>query len=188
VTFKELQRKIGPQPQADWHQAKGGGWLHKSAKVDNENHIKENAIVWGAVFGNAQVFGDARVSGNAWVFGDARVSGNARVFGDARVSGNAWVFGDARVSGNARVFGDAWVSGNARVSGDAWETSPIFIIGSRLSLTNSKHGHIQIGCECHPFEWWTGTEARALAKAHNFTQSEISEYEAYIELFKKIGK
>ena len=45
--------------------------------------------------------------GNAWVYGNARVSENARVYG------NAWV------SENARVYGNSWVSENARVSGDA---------------------------------------------------------------------
>ena len=35
--------------------------------------------------------------GNAWIYGDARVFGNAWVYGDARVSENAWVYGDARV-------------------------------------------------------------------------------------------
>lgn len=37
-------------------------------------------------------------------FGDAWVYGNAKVYGDVRVSGNAWIYGDARVSGNAEVF------------------------------------------------------------------------------------
>ena len=37
--------------------------------------------------------------GDAWVYGDARVSCNARVFDDA------WVSCNARVSGDARVFG-----------------------------------------------------------------------------------
>ena len=33
--------------------------------------------------------------GDAWVFGDARVFGDAWVFGDAREFGDAWVFGDS---------------------------------------------------------------------------------------------
>jgi hypothetical protein len=60
------------------------------------------------------------VYGNAWVYGDARVSGDALVYGNARVSGNAWVYGDARVSGDALVYGNARVYGDARVSGNAW--------------------------------------------------------------------
>ncbi|EPW8137153.1 hypothetical protein ACWWSC_000350 [Klebsiella pneumoniae] len=100
-----------------------GGWVEQETNLDQDDNA------W--VYGNAQVFGDARVSGNAqvygnaWVYGDARVYGNAWVYGDARVFGDAWVygnaqvFGDARVSGNARVYGNAWVYGNARVSGNA---------------------------------------------------------------------
>ena len=77
-------------------------------------------------YGNAWVYGDARVYGDAWVSGDARVYGNAEVYGNARVCGNAEVYGNARVSGdawvygNTRVSGDAWVYGNTEVCGDAW--------------------------------------------------------------------
>ena len=54
------------------------------------------------------------------LFGDAWVYGGARVYGNAQVSGNAWVYGGARVFDGAQVYGDALVYGNARVSGDAW--------------------------------------------------------------------
>ena len=67
MNYKELESKIGTQIEADWHQASGGGWIHKTAKVGNEENVKENAIVWGIVSGDAQVYGDARVYGNAWV-------------------------------------------------------------------------------------------------------------------------
>ena len=43
---------------------------------------------------------------NAWVYGDAWVYGNARVSGDARVYGNAQVSGDARVYGDADIEND----------------------------------------------------------------------------------
>lgn len=42
--------------------------------------------------------------GNAWIYGDARVSGDARVFGNAWVYGNAWVSGDARVFNTRHYF------------------------------------------------------------------------------------
>ena len=58
-----------------------GGWVEK------EENVNQSGDAW--VFGNAEVFGNARVSGNAWAFG------NARVFDNARVSGNAWVSGNA---------------------------------------------------------------------------------------------
>ena len=94
-----------------------GGYVEKDENLDQESNA------W--VYGDAWVYGNARVSGDARVYGDARVSGDARVYGDAWVSGDAWVYGNARVygdawvSGDARVYGYAWVYGNARVSGDA---------------------------------------------------------------------
>jgi carbonic anhydrase/acetyltransferase-like protein (isoleucine patch superfamily) len=191
-----------------WGKVSGDAWVYGNAQVSG------NARVYGdaQVYGNAQVYGDAQVSGNAQVYGDAQVSGiawvsgNARVYGDAQVSGNAWVSGNARVSGdaqvsgnarvssNARVSGDAqvsgnaWVSGDAWVSGNAWEKSPLFIIGSRHALTNAKHGHVQVGCKCETFEWWLSKEGESFARENNYADEEISEYRAYIELFKRVGK
>jgi len=249
-TFQELNEKLGGNEVAsDWSKhSNGGGWVHKSAKVDATAYIGDNAIVWGRVYGNArvdgnalvyenaqvsgdaQVYGNARVAENAWVFGDARVDGNARVYGNARVSGdawvyedarvcgdawvaenalvygnawvygnalvygNAWVYGNARVDGNALVYGNAWVYGNARVSGDArvcgdaWETSPLFIVGSKHSLTNARKGHIQIGCKCAPFKWWLSKDGLAFAKDSGYTAAQIKEYRAYVKLFMAVGK
>ena len=124
-------------------------------------------------------------NGGGWIHASARVDESAIVGKDAIVWGI--VSGDARVSGNAQVSGDAWVYGNARVSGDAWESSPLFIIGSRFSLTNSKKGHLQIGCRCETFAWWQ-KNGEALAKENDFTKSEIEEYREYLKLFIKLGK
>ena len=134
-SFNALNKKLGGgEKPTDWHQhANGGGWVHKSASVDESAYVSEAAIVWGEVFG------------------------------------------DARVFGNAQVFGDAW------------EKSPLFIIGSTYSLTNAKHGYIQIGCECHPFEWWL-KNGKALAVKNGFTKEQIAEYAAYVKLFIKVGK
>jgi len=135
MKFSELQEKIGTQIESDWHQHKnGGGWIHKSAKVDASAFIGGSAIVWG------------------------------------------------QVSGDARVYGDA------RVSGDAWEKSPLFILGSRHSLTNAKKGYIQIGCKRETFSWWLSTDGSAFAKDVGYTPDEIAEYRLYVKLFQKIGK
>jgi hypothetical protein len=99
----------------------------------------------------------------------------SQVYGDAWVSGDAWVYGNAQVSGDARVYGDAW------------EKSPLFIVGSRHSLTNAKHGHIQIGCLCNTFKWWAG-HYKAVGKQQGYTPAEIKEYGAYIALFSKVGQ
>lgn len=53
---------------------------------------------------NLSHFGDAWVYGNAKVSGDAKVYGNAKVYGEARVSGNAWVYGNAEVFNTRHFF------------------------------------------------------------------------------------
>ena len=111
-------------------------------------------------------------------------------------NGGGWIHKNAKVEASCyiegiifsgTVSGDAQVYGDAQVSGDAWKKSPLFIVGSRFSLTNAKKGHIQIGCHCFTFADWKA-KGPQLAKEHNFTKEEIEEYTAYIELFTKIGK
>ena len=135
-----------------------GGWLEKDSNLSQE--------------GNARVSGNAQVRGNAWV------SGNARVYGDAQVSGDTQISGDAQVSGTARVYGDA------RVRGGVWEKSPLYIQGSKHSLTNSKPGHLKIGCMEHPVAFWK-EQFKAIGGARGYTAEEIEEYGAYIDLFIK---
>ena len=170
MTFTELQKIVGPQEESNWTQhPNGGGWVQKTALVEPTALVEERAIV----------FGTARVSGDAWVYGTAQVSGNAHVSGTAQVSGTA------RVSGNAQVNGTARVSGNAHVFGDAWEKSPLYIIGSKYSLTNCKAGHIKIGCKCQTIEWWL-QHGEKIADEYGFSAEEKSEYRAYVELFAKL--
>lgn len=42
--------------------------------------------------------------GDAWIYGNARVFGNAWVYGDARVAGNAWIYGNAEVFNTRHFF------------------------------------------------------------------------------------
>ena len=130
-------------------------------------------------------------NGGGWVDNQATVEATAFIGPDAFV----WaLYGKPQVSDDAQVFGDAQVSGDARVSGDAWEKSPLFIIGTSYALTNCKRGYVRVGCECRKFDEWInadGTltvEAAALAARHSFTPEQVLEYEAYFQLFKKIGK
>lgn len=91
--------------------------------VENECNLDQFGDAW--VFGNARVFDSARVSGSARVFGDAKICGSARVFGNAKICGCAQVFGKAEiydcalVHDNAQIFGDAWVFSNALIGGNA---------------------------------------------------------------------
>lgn len=62
-----LDAVYGSKP-ADWRQHKnGGGWVYKTATVEDSAYLHPTSIV----------FGDAQVSGDAGVFGDARVFGDA---------------------------------------------------------------------------------------------------------------
>lgn len=85
------------------------------------------------------------------------------------------------------MYGDAKVHGDAWVYGDAWDKSPLFVIGSRHSLTNAKHGYIQIGFHCKTVKWWV-ENYKDIGKKEGYSEEEIAEYGAYIELFKRIGK
>ena len=93
---------------------------------------------------NLSHFGDAWVYGNAKVYGEARVSGNAWAYGEVQVAGNAWIYGDAR------VFGNAWVYGNAEV----FNTRHFFVqgpIGSRdgyVTFYRTKDDTVEVRCGC----------------------------------------
>ena len=115
-----------------------GGWIEKEENL----YVDEESNAW--VYGNAEVYGDAKVYGNAEVYGDAKVYGNAKVYGDAKVYGNA------KVCGNAEVYGDAKVCGNAEVL----QGSHLLVIGpigSRNSFTTffrDKDNEIVVRCGC----------------------------------------
>ena len=114
-----------------------GGWIEK------ENNLSHDGNAW--VYGDAEVYDNARVYDNAWVCGDAEVYDNALVYntawicGDSRVYGNAEVYDDASVYGDARIYGDARVCGNARVSGNA------LVYGNARVLDNtSVYGNVEV--------------------------------------------
>ena len=149
-------------------------WLKES-----EQHQHENGQGW--IANTAKVEKTVYVGPNAWVYDNAQVYGNARISGYARVYGYAWVYG------NAQVYGDALVSGNTQVSGNAWEQSPLYIQGSRHSVTNSSHGKLSIGCITLTFKEWK-KQFRAIGKREGYTPAQIKEYGAIIALATKIGK
>jgi hypothetical protein len=127
------------------------------------------------VYGNARLSGNARLFGNAQLFGDAQLSGNAQLFGNARL------FGNAQLSGNARLFGDAQLSGNA------WTTSPLYIQGTKHSITNCAYGQLVIGCQVHTFAEWKD-QYKAIGKAAGYTAEQIKEYGLHIAHATKVGK
>ena len=154
--------------------------------IESENNLSH--------FGNAWVYGNARVSGNAFIYGNANVSGNAFVYGNARVYDDAWVSGNARVyddawvSGNARVYGNAWVYGNAEVSGDAIVTSQKDYIVFKNSwssfrwFTYTKSNRMwKVGC-------FYGTGQELIEKAYKDSEKSGKCYEAYVNLVLELEK
>ena len=126
-------------------------------------------------------------NGSGWVYYSASVADSAYVGPDALVLGNARVSGNAWVSGNAQVYGNAWVFGDAWVFGAAWETSPLYIQGSRHSVTNCAHGSIAIGCQVHTFAEWKA-KYKTIGKAAGYTAAQIKEYSHHIAYVIKVGK
>lgn len=114
-----------------------GGWIEneKNLSQDDNAWIYGEAMVFGnakvcdcaevhnnaKVFGNARVFDYARVNnnaivdGNAVVYDNAIVSNYANVCENAKVCDNAMVYGLTSIFGNARIFGKATINGNAKV-------------------------------------------------------------------------
>ncbi|MCI8582355.1 MAG: hypothetical protein HFH13_04385 [Dorea sp.] len=102
--------------------------------IEKEENLNQYGDAW--VYGNAKVYGDAEV------YGDAKVCGDAEVCGDAKVYGNAWVCGNAEVYGDAKVCGDAWVYGDAKVYGDAWVYGDAKVYGNADYVTVKGFGSV----------------------------------------------
>ena len=91
--------------------------------VEKEDNISEDFEAW--VYGNAEVWGNAKVSGNAEVSGDAKVWGNAKVSGNAKVWGNA----------DYIVFKNWWSSGRYFTwtrSNNMWSVGCFYGTGEEL--------------------------------------------------------
>ncbi|MDD0824621.1 polymer-forming cytoskeletal protein [Mannheimia sp. AT1] len=149
-----------------------GGYIEIESNLDQEDHS------W--VFGNAQVYGDACVYGNARVFGNAQVYSDACVYGNARVFGNAQVYSDARVSGNAQVFGNAQVYGDACVDSEkslVW-FSKVGRENGTLTVYKSKTGELLASRGC-----FSGTVEEFLRESAKVHDEKIKrEYELLIEV------
>ena len=187
MTTFDFKDGKGPVP-ASQH-PNGRGWVADTANVDPSAYVGPDARVSGSarvrghvlvlgrtiVSGNTLVSGDVRVSGNARVEGNAWVNGNAQVSGYARVSGDAQVRGQVSVFGHARVSGVAFIGGDAQVSGGDWEISPLYVQGTRHSITTSSFSTLTIGCQEHPVEYWL-ENYEAIGVAEGYTERQIEEY------------
>jgi hypothetical protein len=73
------------------------------------------------------------------------------------------------------------------VYGNAWETSPLYIQGTKHSVTNCAYGQLAIGCQVRTFAEWKA-EYKVIGKAADYTTAQIKEYGLLIALAIKAGK
>ncbi|WP_375664362.1 MULTISPECIES: hypothetical protein [unclassified Bartonella] len=109
----------------------GNCWVGGKAKVYANARVYDNAVVSGyahvnveaCIYENARVYGKAVVGGfvygNAEVYGFARIYPRARIYGNAHVHYNAWVFNDTHIFGNAKLSGYACIYADVKVYGNA---------------------------------------------------------------------
>ena len=124
-------------------------------------------------------------NGGGWVYKDVFIEENPEIY----IGPKAIVWGGTIRKSNFAFKcemhgGVMW--GGEMLEG-TWETTPLFIAGSKHSLSNAKPGYIQIGCQLHTFAHWQ-KHVRGIAKIHGYNKAEQDEYAAYVELFIKLGK
>jgi len=156
-------------------------WVYNSAQISGSALLLDNA----QVYNNAQVYDKAQITGGAHIFGHAKVYGNAQVFDDAVVYGRALVYGRAIVCHSAHVYGKASaydfakILGNSHVLDGKWGKAPLYIQGTRHSLSVASYSKLAIGCEIHPVKWWL-EHYKETGEANGYTPDEIREYGYHI--------
>ena len=115
-----------------------GHVLHRIKALRDFGNVKKGNI-GGWIEGQENLSHDD----DCWVYGNAEVYGNAKVLGDAEVYGNAKVLGNAEVHGNAEVekksdyivFKNWWSSGRYFTwtrSNDKWRVGCFYGTGEEL--------------------------------------------------------
>jgi hypothetical protein len=100
-------------------------------------------------------------------------------------NGKGWVFETAFA--DLTAFIEGVVSGNARVYGNAWGSSPLYIQGTRHSMTLCSFTEIAIGCHIHTIALWK-KEYRKIGAKEDYSEAEIKEYSEYIALLATAAK
>ena len=116
---------------------------------------------------------------NEFDFGYGLVAAHRHKNPDGSIGG--WVADTARVSGTAWVSGDAQVSGDARVYGGKYDQSPLYIQGSRNSITVLEDSTVIIGCQYHLIEDWV-KNYKEIGKRAGYTDIQIKEYGQYLQM------
>jgi len=162
-TIEQILAIYSDTTAEQWSQhPNGGGWVHSSAKLVAKVYFGSEAIarggdIWGGVIRGGVIRGGVITGGVIW--------------GGVIWGGVIW---GGVIRGGVIRGGEIW--------GGEWQTSPLFIVGSRHTLTHTKPGHIAIGCNVHTIDVWQ-KRYKAIGKANGYTTLEVEEYGMYIELF-----
>ena len=188
MTFSELNQKIGPLIEADWHQhSNGSGWVHKNAKVSDETYIGEDAVVWGGTIKGGTIM-DGTIEGGTIeggiIYGGTIKGGAIRggIIRGGTIEGGT-------IKGGT-VYGGTIKGGTVKggiIEGGEWKIAPLFVTDPRgHGCTNSKPGYLRIGCEIHTFQEWQD-KFPAIARKHGLTEVEFSFYKDVVDFFCKAG-
>ena len=198
MTFSELNQKIGPLIEADWHQhSNGSGWVHKNAKVSDETYIGEDAVVWGGTIKGGTIMDGTIWDGTIWggtIYGGTIKGG---IIYGGTIKGGAIRGGIIRggtIEGGTikggTVYGGTIKGGTVKggiIEGGEWKIAPLFVTDPRgHGCTNSKPGYLRIGCEIHTFQEWQD-KFPAIARKHGLTEVEFSFYKDVVDFFCKAG-
>jgi len=182
-TIEQILAIYSDTTAEQWSQhPNGGGWVHSSAKLVAKVYFGSEAIarggdIWGGVIRGGVITGGVIWGGVIWggVIRGGVIRGGV-ITGGVIWGGVIWggVIWGGVIRGGVIRGGEIW--------GGEWQTSPLFIVGSRHTLTHTKPGHIAIGCNVHTIDVWQ-KRYKAIGKANGYTTLEVEEYGMYIELF-----
>jgi len=201
-TIDQILQEFGGSAD-DWKpHPNGGGWVHRDSKASPEAYIGPRAIARGGAIEGGTIWGGTIRGGaieGGTIWGGTIRGGTIRggaieggtIWGGTIWGGTIWggTIRGGTIRGGTIEGGTIWggtIWGGTIWDG-SWNRAPLFVTGSRHPATNAKPGHLQIGCRCEPFAWWTTPEAEAFADEAGYTSEEKAEYRAIVELFQKIG-
>lgn len=172
----------------------GGGLVAETAKVEKSVHVGEYCTVHdrAVVIGNVKLLDSVQVYDNAVICGDEIVmDGSISVRGNSTVSKRVKLFGSVQIYHDVHLSKDAvfqqtdkdiMLYGWCNISGGKWHRAPLVIQGSIYHLNEDYDGKVVIGCTSKTIEDWR-IDGPLMARLHDFSDEDVQEYEAYLNLF-----
>ena len=92
---------VNGSTEEDWHQhTLGGGWIYRTAYVDDSVYVGPNAIVSGT----ANVYDKCIIDGKAWIKDNVILNCQILVCDYAIVGGNTVLSGEGKISGFTCIY------------------------------------------------------------------------------------